>query len=571
MKQTTCNILPTLWLALACLFVGGCAKEYHLTVTVNADGSTDVHTRFTMDREQAEQLVMWNQRDLGHRNFYYGDEQGWEDVVEEGVVIPDEAPEATLDADPQSLTDEQIVQGFTELSRDQSPLKDIEGISQAMISVTVDEEFLHAEGQAHFDSLELFVEHGAYYWERAGIESFRIEQDDDGNIVAVATPGEMYTGGNLQVRRMLRSQKFKGSFRLVVPGTVLSCPLPNTEANQTWIEVDGEDDASLDQLFSVMDEPLRVTAEPGGLDLSALPLDSTELAEQMEYGGHDEPDTFADLEIIEGPDGYYAEPTTLVTSMLILLPGAEEKLGQRIEYLRSDFDNTATISAKLYAPEGQRLLAISKVQTDKAVDDMGETVGLGPRSDYGGYRMRGYGMFSDDEEEANNSADFQVVLSLPQPDAQAIEEVSGKLIVVAFDNWATHKVERVRANPGRVIDLSDILPGASLTVKRYKRHFEPMGTDGRIEGRLELEMRGPESVSVLQLGVELPGSDHVSSHDSMDETQTKDGVTTRTLMLQYNVWNRSQLDADAVTLTIRFPQGVRREEVPFHLEAMDMY
>ena len=570
MLKAKCNQTILVALIVCCFALAGCTKEYHLTITINNDGSADVQTRYTMDRAQIEQMISWDTRDDFEMYMPDNDQPGWEEVVEEGVVIEEKpGPEVAEPTEPQPLTDEQIIQGFTKLSEENSPLKDHEGVSQEMISVTVDEDYLHAEGKAHFDSLELLVKHGAYYWERAGIDQFRIEKNDAGNIVAIATPDENFSGRDRQLRRILASQKFKGSFRLIMPGKIVSSPLPNTQDNETWLDVDAEDSASLDQLLEMMSQSLQIEAEPGSIDLSVLPLDSEELYEPPVHSESGVDQYYKSLEAVDAPDGYYAEAISLTINTMVLMPGAKEQLGDRLEYLGRGESNTANIRAKLFAPVGQKLLAMSKVEVEGAVDDLGNQIELNKKeSPYGMYGyMRHYG----GDEEANEALDFNVTLGLPDPEAQAIEEVSGMLEVVAFDDWAEHKIENVRANPDREHDLSDILPGATVKINRYRRHVEAEGGHSNVQGYLAIEVQGGPEVQTVQFEVVIPGSDRISSYTNMDQTNTKLDVTTRTLLLNYHEWMDGVLDPDSIVLVIRYPKGIRRERVPLFLEALDMY
>ncbi len=554
------------------LLLSGCASEYHLAVTVNDDGSVDLSTRYTLNRAQVEQMVRWSDPTT-RMSRHYGDETGWVDVLEDGVVIEERTPQQDLLDSNTPLTDQQIIEGFTELSREKSPLKNIEGITQEMRSVTVEEDTVQAEGATHFDSLELFVKHGTYYWRSAGIESFRLEQDDQGHLVATATFRELTKPDLSRMRRMLKAQKFKGSFRLTLPGAIVSSPLPNAQESQTWFEIDAADNESLDHIVAMFDEPFTIVADPGVLDISTLPLDSEEIGESLDYDSQEQDDPYADIPIVEAPDGYYAEAETLAVSTVVLLPNAKDKLGRRADMFSQEFNNSAKIQAKLYAPENAKLLGVGKVKVQRAIDDQGNEIKEYKKTD-AGFDRYGYGSYgrSNSSDDDSNSVSFQVILSLPAPGAEAIEEVEGTLIVTAFDDWSKHRIPRVRANPDKLIDLADILPGATLKIKRYKRHVETDASNRQIQGRFELEMAGPPEISALQFSVEIPGANDVNSYESTNQINTTAGVTKRSTEIQYHEWSVSEsLDPDAVTLIISYPSGMRRERVPFMLEALDLY
>lgn len=567
-RNQSAHLLALLLIAAAFLLTG-CASEYHMEMTVNDDGSVELNTRVAMDRQQVDQMIKWSDPSSQARmNRRHQDEEGWEDVVEEGVVIKDEVAEDEIDLD-KPLTDQQIIDGYTKIASDQSPLKDIEGITQELSSVTVDEDTVHIEGSTRFDSLELFVKHGYYYWRATGIESFVIDKDDQGNLTITAKLSEQAVEQSDYIRHMLRNQDFIGSFRLTLPGEIVSSPLPNTETNQTWIDIDGSNKESLDQITPLIVESLTIVAKPGVLDLASLPLDTQELAEPIVYNDPDEPDPHANLPIVDAPEGYYAESETLTVSNIVLLPQAKEKLGERVRMFSREFNNTANIRAKLYAPENGKILSLEEVKVQNAIDDQGNTIKEYTDPENGYISRRYYGRINPSDDESN-TVTFEVTLDLPAPGAQAIEEITGSLIVTAFDDWNTHRIPRVRANPDKTIDLSGILPGATLKINRYRRHVDSEDSYRQLEGRFELEIFGPPEIENIQFTVELTGEDRIHAYPSSDQTSTTDGKSQRVIDLQYSEWSDEITNLDA-TLIIHYPQGIRRERVPFLLEAMDMY
>jgi hypothetical protein len=550
------------------LLLGGCAREYHITTSIHPDGSSVIHTRMAMERVQAESIARAMQR----QDSFFGPDmddngQGWEDVYEAGVIPP--PPEAQSEesspTEDEPLSDEQLIELYKQMISRQSPLNDIEGISQEFVDVTVADDVLHVEMNIAFDSLQRLVEYGEAMWQGVGVKQLRIETDEEGRVVLTLRPGEQMSVGpnEAQLSQMLKMSGFKGSFRLELPGNIVSSSLPNTDAAATWIAVDAAEEASMDAFAAIYGKPITVVAELGGLEVEGLPLDSQEIGKAT-FMGRGEKDAGAGLPIQEATDGYYAEAQNVATTTFVVLPDSEKVLDGRLDMMRQQFGNGTQVQVTLYAATERKILSVGRVEVDEAFDDQQRPL---QQSSGGDGR---YSYHSGDDDMATGS--FMVMLDTPAPDAHAIEHLEGSVVVTAFREWRRHALEQVKANPDKVIDISDVLSDATLTVKRYRRGGKSTTDFSQVQGQFQIEVTGPKEVAQLDFTVEVPDVEQISAYTQYDQSQTgDDGRTTRTVMVQYQTWQQGAINHDNATLVVRFPDGVVRERVPFTLDAIDLF
>jgi hypothetical protein len=91
----------------------------------------------------------------------------------------------------------------------------------------------------------------------------------------------------------------KFEWKLALPGKILSSSLPGTEGNETWLRLDAEKPESVDAALKLVEAPLVITAELGGLKVDE-PLESKKLVRSAARRSSGEPD----LPITEAGPGF---------------------------------------------------------------------------------------------------------------------------------------------------------------------------------------------------------------------------------------------------------------------------
>jgi len=343
-------------------------------------------------------------------------------------------------------------------------------------------------------------------------------------------------------RSQLKLTGIKSELKLIVPGKVVSSSFPSTQTNATWLVLDAKDDASLDAVVKLNTAPVVITAEPGGYKLPQ-PLESKNLRRSRgQLGG-----LGADLPVTDAGPGFVAEAQSVTTTTLRVFPGGEN-------YFENNPANTGTVvSVKLFAPKGRTLKSISETRVIAAVDNKGRS--LVPTEDEST-------QFGGDANQ-DGPMRFYIRLPLPRPDAQSIENISAETVAVTAGSWKEMMLTNLAENATNALDLSSVLSDAKMFVTKF--------TMKRGQMNIQLRFEGPPTVYRLEVRAKILGNDQFNSYSSGRQSGRKNGVTTRTITLQgYGSFVEAPAP-EAIRLTVRFPEDVRRERVKFSLKALDLF
>ena len=313
----------------------------------------------------------------------------------------------------------------------------------------------------------------------------------------------------------------------------------------------------MDALAKLYDGPVIITAEPAGLTLKE-PLELSKLRPRNgrtgEMGG--------DLPITEGATGFVAQAEGISTTTLHVFPGGESFFKEGNMPFGGQVG--AMVHAKLFAPKGRSLQSVTDVKLLAATDDKGRAVAGSKNEEGDEMQSFAYVQSGMDEGQESAGAEMQLRLELPQPDAQAIDEVSAEAVAVTAGSWKETTLTNITETSTNEFDIGAVLPGAKLVLSKITMKNNMLAMQGQI--------KGPATVKNLKVQVKIPGQAQRNYFNfSGGNVSTKDGETTRGFRVNGSVFNpNGEKSPAAYQLLIRYPEDLKRERVNFKLKGLDL-
>ncbi len=500
------------------------ALENNTTVTIRADGSCSVSNATLQTRSMVEQQL-WIMERYERMSEAQGD--------------GDASPATTAQAEePKRFTDAELVEKLGALIKDRTD----DGVTP---SITASRETVRVETARAYASIQEMFAEGRNRW--AGglpIDSAVLEQETNGNLRVTLRPAST-SRRKEALRAQLKAGGAKSEFRLVLPGKVFTSGLPEKRENATWLAWDGTDAASIDAALNVSGAPIVITAEAGGLTLEE-PLDSKTIMRMARQ----EEGAWADLPAAGSGQGFLVEAQSITTSTRHVFPEGEE-------LFKSAGDLPGLqVEAKIFAPRGRTLQAVTGVRALKAVDDKGRSVLLNAAEG------SQFSISTDDSGEAV-FAQFNLRFALPEPDARAIENVTGEAMAVSTGSWKEMTLGKLEEDDTREISLSEVLPGAKLVITKFDAR------NGQVD--VQARLTGPPTIRRLYLQAELAGSKRLNGSCSEVRFIKRAEGSTRLLSINgYSFGGDNRGLWEAVVLRVRFPEDARRDRVHFTFNGLDL-
>ena len=511
------------------------------TVTIRPDGTCETRTDYTTPRAQAEMQARASER-------------------YENMSVDDISPDTSQVQPAKPMTDDELAAKLRE-EIEQSAEERGQEAAPKIEDLKVDKDSAHVVESRSFTSVSALLAAGPAAWSDNAFNfaDVRFEKDAKGNLqVTLAQDPRM----KRYARSSIQEIKLTGmsmELRLVLPGKILSSSFTNVQDNATWISVDPKDSASLDQVTKMYDAPVVITAELNGLKLDQ-PLDTRELARAAQRNDRDT----SGLPITDAGPGFSAEASSVSTSTAYYFPEGRKQADRNGIYGQQP---GAVVQARLFAPKGRQMKSVSDVQVISAVDDKGRSVK--PTNELS--EEQGFSSFVNEvngsgDSRRPTSAQISLNLALPAPDAQSIQEVAGQAVAITVGGWKEMTITNLQGE----IDLSDVLPGAKMTVTKpgfKNRQFTA-----------QIELKGPATIRQIELSAHLPGNERFGGgmdNSSVNELsfKTANGQSTRTLNLRaYAITMNDEPPAtNQPPLVVRFPQDIKRERVKFKLSGLDLF
>jgi hypothetical protein len=517
------------------------------TLAIKTDGSCALTNEMVQQRKPLEmQVVAWER--------YSKRAEGSESEDENAAP----APSQPTKPEQKALTNEELASKIRAMYEQRNDSAAEAG--QEIEKLEVSTNSVRVVTRHSFASLKELLSQSVYSWGPSLLmfEDARFETDTNQNLRITFTPSRNEARYSKEMSRAWKAAKMKFEWKLVLPGKILSSGLPSTEDSATWVRLDGEKPEMVDAVLKLIAVPLVITAEPGGITLNE-PLVSSKLVRAAWRESRSEPN----LPITEAEPGFQAEQVGLSLTTIHYFPEGKEQLKHHPTASMYGPESPGTmVSAKLFPPKGRIIRSVSDVCVKAAKDDKGRPI-LGVAD--GGDDTESYRDFSynSDEQEKSGPARLQLRLGLPAPDAKTIEDLDCEAVALTIGGWKEMLLTNVQADAQKEIDLSEVLPGAKLIIKRIsgkKPHTV-------IEARLE----GPAAVSQLEVKVKLSSRRGGSSNVSNQKSSTSGGKTTRNFTLQSYEFEPGEMGKSSPpTLLVRYPQDVKRERVHFKLSTLDL-
>ena len=522
--------------AFAQLFQG--AMEEHASLTIKPDGACLFTSETVETRTAAEQQVRMMER---YRKMSEATEE--EEGGTNSVAGAEAAPTPFTDAELAKKIREMVNENFGANTENADQKLDVE-VKKDAVNITT----THA-----YASLEEMLKEGRQIWQQGGVmfENVRFETDTNSLLRVTLIPESGIQRYLKDARAEWKLAGLKTELKLVFPGKVVASGFPETQTNVTWLAVDAKKEQTLDAMMKLYEGPVVITAEAGGLKLTQ-PLELKNLQRNARERG----ETGEELPLTDAGPGFTAEAQTITTTVLHVFPGGESYFKSGYSYIGQQ--TGAVVTAKLFVPKGRTLLSVSGVRALKAVDDKGRAIAPEAEDDERGSSYVVSGGSAD-----ANSTPIQLRLQLPQPDAQAIDEISAEAVAVTAGSWKEMTLMNIQESATNEIDLAGVLPGAKLVITKFTSKNNQLNLQARI--------KGPRTVRRLDIRAKIRGSDHFNSSFSERNFSTKGGESTRTVMLQgYSYSDEHSPVAGSIIVIVRYPEDLRRERVHFELKGLDL-
>jgi hypothetical protein len=510
-------------------FFGDTTEESGILV-IHADGSCASTNVYLQPRATMEQQIRTYEK--------------YQNAAETADEETTNAVETKESAPSKPLTDEELLKKIESFGQDSEWLSPDEKISATITTNGM----VRVQMSHSFASLEELLSGASLVWQHGVAFMSERFEITNGQLRVTLTPRAQMQRYFKTIRAEMKMAGGKSELQLVFPGKVLSSSLPEKEGNMTRFVLDGKKDESLDAAMKLYGAPVVITTEAGGLKIPE-PLDSKNLrhpSQRAKAGG--------DLPVTDAGPGFVAEPESITTTALHVFPEGKDffKEGGG-EYMSQQAG--ALISAKIYAPKGRTLQSINDVRILKAVDDKGRNI-AGAESD----SEQGEMNFSGRPQ--NQSASIQLGLQLPAPDAQAINEVDAEAVAVTAGTWKEMSLTNLQENATNEFDLGEILPGAKLVINKVKSQNS--------QTTIQATVKGPDAIQSLDFQVKIPGNEEMSSSSSDRRSSTKNGVSSRSIVIQAYTYSEKG-NVGPLRLIVRHPEDLRRERVHFKLTGLDLF
>lgn len=526
------------------------AREQHVTLTIEPDGRCQLRVETVMSRDLAEKTVRMMEK------FKKMQEQMADAEDSETKVEPTStnAPVALSDTELLTKLRESATHRFGEedAKPKPEPAVELQGGSVRVIATNV---FASAAELA-----------GGYDWHQLfwgfPMSALKLANETNGNLRLTLTPWTQRGAGSY-LKSLTDQWKNAGvqyEAKIVMPGKILSSGFPETSDRTTSFRLDATNAANLQVFRAMVTTSIVIVAESGGLKLTEA-VDSA-AASRQRYGRQQ--NEFADLPLQPASPGYLAEADSAQVTTVYHFPEGTNLLKNRHAF---DLETAGvSVRGKLFPPKGWSLLAVNNLKVTAARDDKGRKV-ESRSEDTEDYSGMSSAYVSTEREDP--SAQLNLALKLPEPDAKAIEEVDVVAEVVMVASWKEMELKNVAARGGETVDISSVLQGAKLT---FIQQTNKAGSSGGMrQFNMTLKLEGPRDIKSIK--VECKASDdgrsNFSSYDS--NSRTVKGINTREVRITgYSMFSEGGVDSSEVKIILRYPENPRREKVEFKLTGIDL-
>ena len=530
-------------------FEFGGENDTHTTLVIKSDGSCTLTNENVESRKMVESQV-----------------RSWERyaAMSDGIDSGDDdnaTPPPAEKAGTKPLTDGELKSKIEEMYDKQS---DLNGEAAPKIgTVEISTNTVRVVASRAFSSLKDLLSQNPYTWGPSVLmaENARFEIDTNHNLRISFTGSPASARYAKSMGRAWKSAKMKFDWKLVLPGKILSSDLPGSQDSTTWINLDSDKTNTMAAALRLIGSNVVIIAEAGGITIDE-PLESKKLARSA-MGRNT---AKSDLPITDAAGGYAAEPVGITISTVHNFPEGEKYLKDRPEAMMYGMGSSGVVvSAKLFPPKGRVIKSVSDLRVKMAKDDKGRPITAPGEGEEGGSEENYTEIvsYNSGDTDKNPSARIELRVGLPAPDAKTIDELDAEAVALTIGSWKEMTLTNVQADAKNEIDLSEVLPGAKLIIKKIA---------GRSPQRIiQASLVGPAAVGQLEVKIKMNGQQGSQSNMSGRQSKTSKGVTTRNFTIQSFEFNPSgETSSGPLTLIVRSPQDMKRERLQFKLTALDL-
>jgi hypothetical protein len=515
----------------------GWLTEHKGTLTIRSDGTSEFRSEGVMPRKAVEQqLRRWER---------YKDSEEDAEAGEETETVTSNS------GTNKAYTDQQLQEKFR-----QQLLEQDDGADPDRIKVEAAGDAVRVETVRPFSTLEDLLGNAREIWWRAGVMTENVRLENTNGLLHVTFLPVTISGPHAKrIRMQWKQSGLTNLFVLNLPGKIINSGFPETATNSTWFLVNPKQEDTLDMAMKLQEKPLLVTAELGGLKIEK-PLESKTLQRSARRSLEAE----SDLPITDAGPGFQAEALGLTITTVYFFPGGEKHF--KGSPMSGSQRTGVVVNAKVFVPKGRSLLFTENPRVVQARDNQGRTISISDSDPENESFSRTFSSSSEDPENAS-ATHISLPLALPQPDAESIDELVGEVTVVTAGSWKKMNLTNVQQNATNEIDLSEVLPGATLILKSVSLKSSQL--------RIQAIVKGPPAVARLAFKAEIPGRQGFNSHSYDQNSRIADDKTIRTVSIQgYSYHSEEETSSEAVDLIVRIPEERRREKVRFTLQELDL-
>jgi hypothetical protein len=529
--------------------MAGCIEQ-DVTITIQPDGACVAKVEIVAPRSMVEQQV--RSEEMQEAAMTRANEEG-----EAEPAATNTEAKAAAEAEPKPLADAELIARLKE-SGIENWIPSYGATEPTVDKVEIKDDKVHVQVTARFDSLRDLVAVTPSLWSEYGFDRLVVDTNEQAKIRFTFTSAPAMARWRKQSIEQMRVTGVRAQIKYVMPGKIISSSFSNTQDNATWFALDPQKEETFNALLKLQETGIVIVVEAGGLKLTE-PLDSKKLVNirvnRNAIG--------AELPITDAGPGFQTDALGLVANTYYVFPEAMKRLHESSPWQQQ---NRLIVQAKLYCPKDRTILSAGELKLTKATADNGHNLVLVPSEDDINPYFQSVGTTYGQNDKARQSTRFQIPLQLPDPDAKSIDEVSGEVIVVTAGHWREQSLTELKADSGKAIDLSSILPGAKLVITKL--------TQKRMQSTCTIQVTGPDTIRQLEFKLQASDTERGGSTSNIqrDTTAAKGKEKLRSLMLTHYSFNPAgSSPALPTTLVVRMPDDVKRERVKFTLKALDLY
>jgi len=511
---------------LFALLLSGCVNEHHIVIIINQDASCTVVSDTTIQKEYLKQIIEYDNLP-SHLN--------------------------STSEKPRADKDKLLVQQVKALIQKAKEKKSGD-ISVDIKNIEIINNKVRIQMVTKYTSINDFIRETEVF-DPFGFEHIEVSYvKEDEMQLKILRDKTHYALSSNQYLQYLKTLRFKGGFRLIMPGEIVSSPFKNIDNKATWITFDTSDEKSMDTMRSTSkSESLIFISKKKGFNVK-LPLSSRELKAVQKK----QESPFVSIPLKPAEDGYITKATSVTTTRVIDFPQ-----NNNIEqYLVMDTQEKIVVRVQIFTPPGRYLYSLENVSKIKAWDDGANKIIAkeNPVNDYLNSRVN---------SGLKVKTDFELYLNLPQSNTKTISKVTGETEVISFKNYKELHLNKPIAE-NQHYDISPLIPGATLKIIKIEKQ-----ADNSIQ--LQLQITGPRTVQITEVKFNSPQDDYAKVEKDIGSNKHNQGknIVTLTIYHQDNSANSvlrdKQLNLNDMTLIIRKPVGLKHELVKFTLLNVPLY